>query len=56
MNGNSLCKRPVTDSSDLDDTVKAILQNVKINGDFALYELEKKFDGQFLEEPESLIC
>lgn len=45
---DSLCKRPGPDRSDLDDTVKAILQNVRLNGDFALYELEKKFDNAVL--------
>jgi len=44
-----LCKRPVINRSDLYDAVKAILQNVKLNGDFALYELEKKFDGAVLK-------
>ncbi len=45
----SLCNRPVLSRSDLDDTVKAILQDVKLNGDSALYELEKKFDGTVLK-------
>jgi histidinol dehydrogenase len=44
-----LCKRPVFNRSDLYDAVKAILQNVKLNGDFALYELEKKFDWAVLK-------
>jgi histidinol dehydrogenase len=46
---NLLCKRPGPDRSDLDDTVKAILQNVRLNGDFALYQLEEKFDGAVLK-------
>ena len=45
---DSLCRRPETDRSGLEDTVKAILQNVRLNGDFALYELEKKFDKAIL--------
>jgi histidinol dehydrogenase len=44
-----LCKRPGSSRSDLDETVKAILQNVRLNGDFALYELEKKFDGAVIK-------
>ena len=46
---DSLCKRPALDRSDLEDTVKAILQNVRRNRDFALYELEEKYDGAVLK-------
>lgn len=44
-----LCKRPLTDRSDLSDTVRAILRDVRENGDFAVSELEEKYDGAALK-------
>ncbi|MDP4222370.1 MAG: histidinol dehydrogenase [Bacteroidota bacterium] len=46
---DQLCKRPLADSSDLTGTVNAILQNVRNNGDFAVRDLEEKYDGAVLK-------
>ena len=46
---DTLCKRPALEGSDLSDAVKTILQNVRFNGDFALHELEEKYDGAVLK-------
>lgn len=42
---SELTQRPTIDQGDLTDTVSAILDNVKDNGDKALYEYAEKFDG-----------
>ena len=39
-----LCQRPRLNESDLSGTIQAIIDNVKINGDKALFEYSSKFD------------
>jgi histidinol dehydrogenase len=39
-----LCQRPQLNESDLSGTIQAIIDNVKINGDKALFEYSSKFD------------
>jgi len=41
---DTLCRRPVMDSSGLNDTVKEILARVKAEGDKALLDYSEKFD------------
>lgn len=41
---DELCRRPEFDRADLGNTVKSILQTVKLEGDKALYEYSEKFD------------
>lgn len=40
-----LCSRPMTDNSETDEVVKEILRKVKSDGDKALREYSRKFDG-----------
>ncbi len=44
-----LCRRPLADRSDLSDIVRAILLNVRDNGDFAVSDMEEKYDGAALK-------
>ncbi len=46
---DSLCKRPSLDRSGLEETVSAILRQVKSSGDRAIFELSEKFDGVSLK-------
>ena len=39
-----LCRRPVIDKSDLEETVRKIIMSVKREGDKALFEYSRKFD------------
>lgn len=41
---NKILKRPVFDTSALNDTVSAVLSDIKSRGDEAIYEYEEKFD------------
>ena len=42
---DSLCKRPLLDNSSLDSIVSSIFEQVKKDGDKALFELSGKYDG-----------
>ena len=44
-NWSKICARPVFAQGELTDRVKSILDNVKSNGDEALFEYTEKFDG-----------
>jgi histidinol dehydrogenase len=46
---DDICSRPVFERGELNDSVKSILVNVKVNGDDALFELTEKFDGVKLD-------
>lgn len=46
---NNLVQRPHLDVTKLNDTVKSILDDIKVNGDKAVYQYEKKFDGVELD-------
>jgi len=46
---DSLCKRPSLDRSGLEESVAAILHQVKSSGDKAVVELSEKFDGVSLK-------
>lgn len=46
---DSLCKRPSLDRLGLEETVSAILRQVKSSGDRAIFELSEKFDGVSLK-------
>ncbi|WP_024989596.1 histidinol dehydrogenase [Segatella albensis] len=46
---DSLVQRPHLDVTKLNDTVKKILDDIKSNGDKAVYQYEKKFDGVDLD-------
>ena len=46
---NNLVQRPHLDVTKLNDTVKSILDVIKVNGDKAVYQYEKKFDGVELD-------
>ena len=45
----SLCKRPSLDRSGLEESVAAILLQVKSSGDKAIIEFSEKYDGVVLE-------
>jgi histidinol dehydrogenase len=45
-----LCKRPVMDKSDLDDTVRSILDRVRSEGDKAIIDYSLKFDNISLSD------
>lgn len=46
----SLLQRPVMDSSSLESSVRSVLEDVRLNGDEALYRLTAKFDGVTLDQ------
>lgn len=46
----SICKRPTFNSSDLEASVETIMEEVRVNGDQALLEFGKKYDGADLSE------
>lgn len=46
---SAICARPVFEQGELNDRVKSILANVKLNGDDALFEFTEKFDGAKLD-------
>jgi histidinol dehydrogenase len=45
-----LCQRPIIDRAGLEDIVADILRKVKSEGDKALFELTKKFDGAVISD------
>jgi histidinol dehydrogenase len=47
---NAILQRPVFDTKKLEDTVAAILQDVKLNGDAAVKKYAAQFDGVLLED------
>lgn len=49
LDWSSLCQRPTFDFSEMEERVGAIMKEVQTNGDQALYEFNKKFDGVELD-------
>ncbi len=47
---NAILQRPVFDTKKLEDTVAAILQDIKLNGDEAVKKYAAQFDGVQLED------
>ena len=47
---NALLRRPVRDASELNATVSAVLQEVRLKGDVAVREYEEKFDKVQLDD------
>lgn len=45
-----ICQRPVLDNNNLNTLVSQVLENVKLNGDKALFEYSQRFDGLDIEE------
>ena len=45
----SLCERPTFDFAEMQERVEAIMKDVKVNGDQALIQYSKQFDGVDLE-------
>ena len=45
----SLCERPTYDFSEMEERVGAIMKEVQVNGDQALLEYNKRFDGADLD-------